>query len=87
MMERFVRFMIPVTVIPFSLSLVLNGLGLSLASVPREYTALVMVTLFTGFRLWLKLHDSDLAYADRGARSFRRRTRNRLRRLLGIHDV
>lgn len=40
-----------------------------------------------GLRLWSELDSSDIAYADRDARTWWRRMRNRLRRLLGIRHV
>ena len=46
-----------------------------------------LVMLFAGLQLWMELDSSDIAYADRGARTGWRRTRNRLRRLLGIRHV
>lgn len=47
----------------------------------------LLVVLAGGLRLWTELDSSDIAYADRGARTWWRRTRNRLRRLLGIRHV
>jgi hypothetical protein len=85
-MERFLLILVSVTAVPVVVLLAVDELGL-LVLVPAEFIALALVVGFTGFRLWLKLHDSDLAYAHRGGRSFRRHTRNRLRRLLGIHDA
>ncbi|HEX6041267.1 hypothetical protein [Longimicrobium sp.] len=40
-----------------------------------------------GLRLWADLESSDIAYADRDARGWWRRMRNRLRRLFGIRHV
>lgn len=58
--------------------------------VPAEPTGAglaLLVVLAGGLRLWTELDSSDIAYADRGARTWWRRMRNRLRRLLGIRHV
>lgn len=43
--------------------------------------------LFAGVRLWIRLDDSDVAYADRAGRSRAARFRQRLRRWFGIRHV
>lgn len=52
------------------------------------FAGLVLLVLcLGGLRLWMELESSDIAYADRDARGWWRRMRNRLRDLFGIRHV
>lgn len=83
--ERVVLLMLSVVVLGVANGSLLAVLGLKLAPVSVMVAALAV--LYLAYRLWMQLDDSDLAWADRGGRTFRRRTRNRLRRLLGLRHV
>jgi hypothetical protein len=83
--DRMVLLFVSFVVLGLANGYLVAALGLKLA--PVWVMAAAIAVPYLAYRLWMQLDDSDRAYADRGGRTFRRRTRNRLRRLFGLRHV
>jgi hypothetical protein len=83
--ERMVLLLVSFLILGLANGYLIAALGLRLP--PGWVMATAMAVLFLAYRLGMQLDDSDLAYVDRGGRTWRRRTRNRLRRLFGLRHV
>jgi len=83
------RYMLSAVIVAFVGAFLSGGVDAhyDLTSGHYVYGIAAAAALFHGFRFWLTLGDSDVAWADRSASTFRARLRNRLRRLFRMRVV